>query len=383
MEESIFEVKKVKHSIVTDEYIATEEIQNQNWQYFVESVLDVCKAQEIGKTIRKPQGNLLIDTVENVFIVKKTDQSLCKYLEQNLYSTVENLSAQEFAKIKDDFNRENFGAKHCANELDCWIGFFFSKRKFPSSQKLIMLSHANISNFVKTETLLLPIDLYQKIKATDAKALTSIQAIAALNIHLGGDRDISKKALTEFLRNLTFQAMSKENHDILLSFEHVGNLFLDILESLAKINQELGDYSKILSENLKEESNKIEYELDLPPELDIQDDLAKYRKEGEKPPLLPKLLSYSTPLKAKEINKIFLQTAITINKADLDAAVENAEESNNEIIHNIMDSTPGLIVDDTLNLDKQFECNSNDLERTFDLSNRIQERLDKKYSPIY
>ena len=103
--------------------------------------------------------------------------------------------------------------------------------------------------------------------------------------------------------------------------------------------------------------------------------------------MLPKPLSYSTPLKTKEINKIYdedkenyLQTAITINKADLDATVENAEESNKEIINNIIDSTPGLIVDDTLNLDKQFECNSNDLERTFDLSNQIQERLDNLLS---
>ena len=60
--------------------------------------------------------------------------------------------------------------------------------------------------------------------------------------------------------------------------------------------------------------------------------------------MLPKPLSYSTPLKTKEINKIYdedkenyLQTAITINKADLDAAVENAEESNKEIINNIID----------------------------------------------
>ena len=137
-------------------------------------------------------------------------------------------------------------------------------------------------DFIKTETLLQPVDLYKKFKATDAKALASVQTIDALNIHLGGDRDISKKALTEFLRNLTFQALSKENDDILLSFEHVGNLFLDILESLAKINQQLVDDAKILSENLKEELNKTEYELDLPPELQIQEDLAKYRKEGKK-----------------------------------------------------------------------------------------------------
>ena len=71
-----------------------------------------------------------------------------------------------------------------------------------------------------------------------------------------------------------------------------------------------------------------------------------------------------------------MQSAITINKTDLDAAVENAEESNKEIIEDMIDPTPSLILDNTLNLDKQFESNNNDLERKFDLSNQIQERLD-------
>ena len=115
--------------------------------------------------------------------------------------------------------------------------------------------------------------------------------------------------------------------------------------------------------------------------------MAKYRKEGKKPPLLPKPLFSSTPLKTKEINKIYdeekesyLLTAIKINKTDLDAAVENAEESNKEIIEDMIDPTLGLIVDNTLNLDKQFESNNNDLERKFDLSNQIQERLDNLLS---
>ena len=103
--------------------------------------------------------------------------------------------------------------------------------------------------------------------------------------------------------------------------------------------------------------------------------------------MLPKPLFSSTPLKTKEINKIYdeekesyLLTAIKINKTDLDAAVENAEESNKEIIEDMIDPTLGLIVDNTLNLDKQFESNNNDLERKFDLSNQIQERLDNLLS---
>ena len=98
--------------------------------------------------------------------------------------------------------------------------------------------------------------------------------------------------------------------------------------------------------------------LDLLPELEIQKHLAKYLKEEKKPPLLPKPLFSSTPLKTKEINKIYdeekenyLQTAIAINKTDVDAEVE----SNKEVIKDIIDPTPGRIVDDTLNLNEQFE----------------------------
>ena len=39
----------------------------------------------------------------------------------------------------------------------------------------MMLPQADIPNFVKTETPLSLIDLYQKFKATDAKVLTSVR----------------------------------------------------------------------------------------------------------------------------------------------------------------------------------------------------------------
>ena len=114
-------------------------------------------------------------------------------------------------------------------------------------------------------------------------------------------------------------------------------------------------------------------------ELEIQENLAKYRKEGKKSPMPPPRSS-STPLKTKEINKLYdeakedyLQTAMKINKTDLDAAVENADKKNEEIITEIIDPTPGLKVDATLTLEEQFEYKSNDLERTFGLSNQLQD----------
>ena len=60
---------KIKHSKVTDDYIAAEEIQNQNWQYFTERVIEVCKSREIGSKIKKSE-DLLLTTVENVTMAK-------------------------------------------------------------------------------------------------------------------------------------------------------------------------------------------------------------------------------------------------------------------------------------------------------------------------
>ena len=89
-------------------------------------------------------------------------------------------------------------------------------------------------------------------------------------------------------------------------------------------------------------------------------------------------------LNEKEINKIYndtkedyLKTAITINKTDLDAAIENADGKNEKIISDLINPMPGLFVDDQLNLEDQFKYKSNDIKRSFALTNQIQQRLDK------
>ena len=43
---------KIRHTLVTDNYLATEEIQNQDREYFIESVIEVYKSKEIGSSIQ-------------------------------------------------------------------------------------------------------------------------------------------------------------------------------------------------------------------------------------------------------------------------------------------------------------------------------------------
>ena len=76
-----------------------------------------------------------------------------------------------------------------------------------------------------------------------------------------------------------------------------------------------------------------------------------------------------------DANEDYLKTAMTINKTDLDAAVENADTKNEKIIRDVIDPTPGLFVDDQLNLEDQFKYVSNVIERGFNVINNCNRDL--------
>ena len=109
--------------------------------------------------------------------------------------------------------------------------------------------------------------------------------------------------------------------------------------------------AKNLVKNLQDELDQTDFELEKSSELQVQDDLEKYAKQEKIPPPPPPDFT-STPLKSKkEINKTYddpkeeyLKTAIAINKTDLDPAIENADDKNKNIVSDIIDLTPDLLL---------------------------------------
>ena len=164
--------------------------QNQNWRYFIERVIKVCKSKEIGSTIKKSE-DFLLTTVENVTMAKKSYETFYKVTERNFYSTMKKLSVDDHDQIKDDFWRENFWWEGVVPELDSWVAFYFKNGRFPGSQKLISIPKVSLPFFLKTDMPISPVDLYKKFAGTDTKDLVSIHALAALNICFGGNKYIS------------------------------------------------------------------------------------------------------------------------------------------------------------------------------------------------
>ena len=69
---------------MTDNYLAAEEIQNKNWQYFIQRTIEVCKS----KLLIRPHEEFLLSTAENVTIAKKAYETFYNIVEKNLYLTI-------------------------------------------------------------------------------------------------------------------------------------------------------------------------------------------------------------------------------------------------------------------------------------------------------
>ena len=144
-----------------------------------------------------------------------------------------------------------------------------------------------------------PVDLYKTFTGIDAKGLVSIHALAALNIQFGGNKYISQSALSEYLKNLTYQALSQENDKIFMSFDDIGLLVNDLLEQFVlKENAEIEKASGI-SKEIKNQL-KTNFQLNLSPEMKIQKGEEEEEIESE-----PKPNEFSTPLKKEEIEEIY------------------------------------------------------------------------------
>ena len=96
--------------------------------------------------------------------------------------------------------------------------------------------------------------------------LVSVQFLAALNVFMGGDKTISKNAMSEFLNNLSMQALSRDDDRIEIRFEAITvlntslkNLFkedqrhssrLSFVDFTPQTYQEIKDPNQLIEEDV-------------------------------------------------------------------------------------------------------------------------------------
>ena len=113
---------------------------------------------------------------------------------------------------------------------------------------------------------ILPVDLYKKFAETDAKGLVSIHALPTLNIHFGGNKCISQTALSEYLKKLSYQALSQENDKIFMSFDNIALLVNDLLKQFVLKENAETEKASAMSKEIKNQL-KTNFQLNLSPEM--------------------------------------------------------------------------------------------------------------------
>ena len=81
--------------------------------------------------------------------------------------------------------------------------FFFAFGRFPAIDNLAVIPTGEVPSFVKFGDVISPSELQKKINSGGTIRLVCVQFLVALHVHVGGDKTISKDAMSEFFHNLS------------------------------------------------------------------------------------------------------------------------------------------------------------------------------------
>ena len=139
------------------------------------------------------------------------------------------------------------------NIIDTFCEFFQQHGKFPGSQDLIVDPKPETPYFVKTNKVISTNQLHEKFSSTNTLGLVSIQALGALNIYYGGRTERSRQALSEFLYNLSNQALNKDNYNVFMQFDRIDEVINELIFTLLDRNNRSLNIVNTIKNNINNE----------------------------------------------------------------------------------------------------------------------------------
>ena len=152
------------------------------------------------------------------------------------------------------------------NIRDTFCDFFQQHGRFPGSQDLVVVPKPEIPYFIKTNTVISTNQFYEKFSSTAARGLVSIQALA----YYSGSTEISRQALSEFLHNMSHQALNKDNYNVFMQFDRMAELIKKLIFMLLDRNNRSLNPANAINNNINNEKNDYQFTFDVPTETEIK-----------------------------------------------------------------------------------------------------------------
>ena len=227
----------VRHTKVTADDYAFLKLQDKNWPYFINQIIEFLQGVfDINDVITSDadEVNILNNTRANFEIVKNLYNELLTSVSINLHEYFMNLDIDVKRKIDTDLTNNNYFSWDLhetfiqSRILATYKDFFYNTGRFPGRNTLICVPMANMPHFINANDWISPRSLYETYVGRDMQGLTSVQFLAAFNRFLGGDKEISRNAMSEFFHNLSWQALTNDNDSIKIEFTAITELVKSI-----------------------------------------------------------------------------------------------------------------------------------------------------------
>ena len=227
----------VKHTKVSADDYALRALQNRNWPYFINRVIEFSRGVfDINNIITSDpeEVNILNNTRSNFEITKNLYNELLAIIGINLHEFFINLGIEEKHKIDTDLANNGYFSWD-PNEvyiqtliLATYRDFFYDTGRFPGRYELIHLPTPIMPSFIKSNDWISPRSLYETYVGRDMQGITSVQFLAAFNRFLGGNVELSRNAMNEFFHNMSWQALTNDNDSVKIKFEAITDLVKNI-----------------------------------------------------------------------------------------------------------------------------------------------------------
>ena len=344
----------VRHTKLSDDNYALGEIQDRNWPYFIDKIIEYSQGffnlSDVEKDIT--ELNILRNTRDNFEILKGVYNELLDAVAISLHQFLKEISHLKRKEIDTDLRNHNFETFDPQNAfiqntiLQTYIDFFYKTGRFPGNQRLISIPRGRIPSFINSEDVISPRYLYERYLSRDMSGLVGVQFLAALNKYLEGDKEISRNAMSEFFHNLSWQALAADNDGVLLQFDGIGELTHSINSRLrSAINREKSEairtglnFKSIMDDNFQEENTTVQQDNEnfLVNDI-INRDTTDYRTPFHFP--IPKTEDEITE-SVRQDNINFLEGELAKNARDFQIAAEIEAQKQADLLRNIID--PGL-----------------------------------------
>ena len=226
----------IKHSEIISNEIGLETIQNYNWQYFIEKIIDILNNEKLLEREDFKDD----EEFEDYLIIEKTQQNLkyCKEFYNGVYDDIayffqrkiHEIPIETIHEMREDLSNYRIYFKDIKKVesskelLTIFSDFYFKTGRFPGSHNLLNVPPGVNPPFIKKHDTLTPLEIHEKFNGTDAYGLISVQFLSALNIFFGGDKLDSQNVMSEYLNNLSLQALTIDDDKYEIQFYEIENL---------------------------------------------------------------------------------------------------------------------------------------------------------------